>query len=253
MTDLRVSLSVGLGVCRHPGAATWHHPVPVDDLEATGRSYSHLAPLEGSRFWLHRDALEPFRALQAAAAADGIELTVLSAHRSLAHQVAIWNEKMSGERRLYDRTGRLLHAAALDAPDLIGVILAWSALPGASRHHWGTDLDVYDRAALPEGERFDLVTATYERAGRFERLGSWLDDNLSRFGFFRPYDLDRGGVAPEPWHISYGPTSEPALSALTVELLATALADVDLLGKSFVLAELPAILERYVLNVGRPG
>ena len=33
----------------------------------------------------------------------------------------------------------------------IDAILCWSALPGGSRHHWGTDCDVIDAAALPAG------------------------------------------------------------------------------------------------------
>ena len=36
-------------------------------------------------------------------------------------------------------------------------ILEWSALPGASRHHWGSEFDVFDLAALPEGYRVQLL------------------------------------------------------------------------------------------------
>ena len=42
------------------------------------------------------------------------------------------------------------------APDaLIETILLWSALPGGSRHHWGTDVDVFDAAAVAPGNACD--------------------------------------------------------------------------------------------------
>ena len=54
----------------------------------------------------------------------------------------------------------------------MAAILVWSALPGASRHHWGTDLDVFDRAVQPPGEPLELLARHYEPGGRFERLGA---------------------------------------------------------------------------------
>jgi len=36
----------------------------------------------------------------------------------------------------------------LRASEKIASILRWSALPGTSRHHWGTDLDIIDAKAL---------------------------------------------------------------------------------------------------------
>ena len=43
------------------------------------------------------------------------------------------------------------------------------------------------------------------------------------YGFFLPYDRDRGGVQPEPWHLSFAPVAGPALGAMNVELLTEAL------------------------------
>jgi hypothetical protein len=42
-------------------------------------------------------------------------------------------------------------------------------------------------------------------------MSAWLDDQISADnaeGFYKPYDVDRGGVAPEPWHISYRPVAQ---------------------------------------------
>ncbi len=36
------------------------------------------------------------------------------------------------------------------------------------------------------------------------------------FGFYRPYAVDRGGVHPEPWHLSYAPLAQQALAAFSL-------------------------------------
>jgi len=82
----------------------------------------------------------PFLNLRRAARADGIDLKPLSSFRDFARQLAIWNGKFSGERPMYDALGVKLNAAALTPWERIEAILLWSALPGASRHHWGTDV-----------------------------------------------------------------------------------------------------------------
>jgi hypothetical protein len=137
---------------------------------------------------------------------------------------------------------------------MIDVILAWSAIPGGSRHHWGTDIDVADMNAVSADYKVQLVQSEYEKGGVFERLSNWLDENLSRFGFFRPFSTDRGGVCPEPWHISYAPVSAPALESLSLAVLRRTLMESDIEGKQFLLERLPEIYTRYLLNVdGVPG
>jgi hypothetical protein len=131
-------------------------------------------------------------------------------------------------------------------------ILLWSALPGASRHHWGTEVDVVDRSACPPGYRPQLTTAEFAPRGIFAKLDGWLAANMGQFGYFRPYTRDRGGVLPEPWHLSYAPLSVPALEALTVEVLAEAIGGSELCGREWVLARLPQIHARYVNNVDPP-
>ncbi len=129
--------------------------------------------------------------------------------------------KYRGERPLYDAAGNVRDHASLDASELIEGILCWSALPGASRHHWGTDIDVVDRAAMPEGYRYKLVPEEYAAGGVFDALNVWLDANIARFGFYRPYAEYRGGVHPEPWHLSFAPVASAALALLTPDLIAS--------------------------------
>ena len=138
-------------------------------------------------------------------------------------------------------------------PEIVEAILVWSAVPGASRHHWGSEIDVYDAASDAGRLPRQAASRGVFRGGVFERLADWLNDNLERFDFFRPYDEDRGGVYPEPWHISYAPVAAPAQSALTADVIASALHDSDVLGKDIVLAQLPDIYQRYVANIGSPS
>jgi LAS superfamily LD-carboxypeptidase LdcB len=224
----------------------------MNELELTGRARTHIEQLEQPRVALHRDAVEAFVALRAGAAMEGIDVTPSSAFRDFHSQAQIWNRKFRGERPLYDRAGNARDHASLTEAQIVDAILVWSAVPGASRHHWGTEIDVYDRAALPDGYRVELLPGEFDRGGVFERLAVWLDTNLQRFGFFRPYDQDRGGVYPEPWHISYAPISVPALAALTPEIVADAIRTEDILGRERVLARLPEIWSTYIANVGSP-
>jgi LAS superfamily LD-carboxypeptidase LdcB len=226
----------------------------LNELQLTGRATTHVLQCDDLRAAIHRDALEPFLALKAAAAAAGIDLQIASGFRDFAAQVRIWNMKYRGERPLYDAAGNVRDHASLNASELVEGILCWSALPGASRHHWGTDIDVIDRAAMPDNYRYKLVPEEYAAGGVFHALSVWLDAHIARFGFYRPYAEYRGGVNPEPWHLSYAPIASVALSLLTPELVATTVRDSDVLGKEEVLARLPEIYRTYVANVApSPG
>lgn len=217
--------------------------------ELTGRAATHVVSLADPACTLHRQVVRPFLELREAAADAGINLLPASSFRDFDRQLAIWNAKCRGERDLYDRRGALLDHASLGEDDLVTAILVWSALPGASRHHWGTDIDVYDGNVVLPGERIDLMPAEYVPGGKFERLGAWLDARLSEFGFYRPYSVDRGGVQPEPWHISHAETAGAALAAFSPALLRDALDGVSMDGAEIVTARLPEIFDRYVLNV----
>ena len=226
--------------------------MPLDPLQLTGRSASHVIEIEQPRCILHRDAVEPFLAMRHAAALEGIDLMPVSSFRDFARQAAIWNAKYRGERMLLGRDGLSLDFAGVERSALVDTILWWSALPGASRHHWGSDLDVIDAAAVPADYRVQLLPQEFAPDGVFARLEDWLARHMTGFGFFRPYATDRGGVQPEPWHLSYAPVSVPALDALTIDVLREALAHEPIEGLDEVRARLDAIHERYVARVDAP-
>lgn len=224
----------------------------LNELELTGRARTHVTQWNDLGAALHHDVLEPFLALKAAAAREGMDIEIGSAYRDFAAQQRIWDRKFRGERPLYDADGNVREHGAMTENELVNAIVCWSAVPGASRHHWGTEIDVIDRAAVPEGYRVRLLPEEAEPGGVFAQLHQWLDSNMARFGFFRPYRSYRGGVYPEPWHLSYAPVSAVALEALTPAMIEAALRGSAILGKELVLSRLAEIHRRYVANVDAP-
>ena len=193
-----------------PQTPARRRPSAFNARTLTGRDRDHVVSLAAPACVLHPDVAAALRRMREAAARAGIDLVPASSFRDFATQVRIWNEKWTGRRPLHDRAGRPVEAARLTPKRRIEAILAWSAPPGGSRHHWGTEIDVYDRAALPDGARLGLVPAEYGPDGPFARLTAWLDAHMHRYGFHRPYVTDRGGVQPEPWHLSHFPTAREA-------------------------------------------
>jgi LAS superfamily LD-carboxypeptidase LdcB len=224
----------------------------MNELELTGRARTHVVELEHPRCVLHAEAVTSFLAMRDAATAAGIDLVAASSFRDFGRQVFLWNRKWRGEQPLTDRDGQAIDTAALDDAQKVDAILCWSAIPGGSRHHWGTDVDVIDAAAMPPGYQVQLVPAEYAKGGVFGRLAGWLDANMERFGFHRPYATAGSGAGVEPWHLSYWPVSSAALAALTLPLLRGAVAASDMLGKAQVLERLPEIYTRFILAVDRP-
>jgi len=220
--------------------------------QVTGRTREHLVELSDPRCSLHRDVAGSYLAMRAAAAADGIDLAAFSSFRDFDRQLAIWNGKFRGERPMQDRAGKTLEPLALTPADRVTAILWWSALPGASRHHWGTDFDVMDPGMLPAGYRLQVIPSEYGPGGPFERLTSWLDEHMHGFGFFRPYSTDRGGVRPEPWHLSHAPVAARAQEALSLDGLREVLSGAEIEGKEYVLEALTENFASYVVNVDTP-
>jgi LAS superfamily LD-carboxypeptidase LdcB len=227
--------------------------VVLDPEQLTGRTRAHVLELSEPPCTLQPDAARAFVALRGAAASAGLDLAAASSFRDFERQRAIWNDKFLGRRPLLDRDGSPLDPTVMTAPQIVRAVLHWSALPGASRHHWGTEIDVIDRAALADGRKAQLLPAEYGADGIFARLDQWLTQHAESFGFFRPYDRDRGGVQPEPWHLSFAPIAGTALQALTIDVLSEALRDVELGGAEAIWPQLDEIHARYVRAVAQPS
>lgn len=222
--------------------------------QLTGRDETHLVSLGcGNR--LQPEVAEAFAALQDDARVAGFDLSIASSFRSYTRQLELWNSKACGARPVHDDAGTEIDMTCLAPAQQLHAILRFSAIPGSSRHHWGTDLDVFDAAALPEDYKLQLNPQEVAPGGLFDPLHRWLDERMAQgnsHGFFRPYGIDRGGVAPERWHLSYAPLAELHAAAMTSELLCACWKDDDtndeLLLQRELEANLAEIFARYVAS-----
>jgi LAS superfamily LD-carboxypeptidase LdcB len=224
----------------------------VNDGELTGQTRTHIRAVADPECQLHAQVVAPFLSLRRAALREGIDLYAISSFRDFARQLTLWNGKYSGERPLLDAAGAQLDAKSLAPRERIEAILLWSALPGASRHHWGTDLDLVERAPTAGGYRIKLTQDEFAPGGPFARLNLWLAENAPRFGFFRPFQGVRSGVQPEPWHFSFAPIAEKARRRLSPRILRDAIAAAPLLGKQVVLEHLEELHARFVATIDLP-
>jgi LAS superfamily LD-carboxypeptidase LdcB len=221
----------------------------VNEGELTGQARTHIVSVADPNCLLHAQAVVPFLNLRRAAKLDGFDLVPVSSFRDFARQLDIWNGKFSGARPMFDAAGANIDAATLPPLERINAILLWSALPGASRHHWGTDVDIVDRNATPAGYEVTLTREEFAPDGPFGRLAAWLETHAARFGFFRPFQGVRSGVQAEPWHFSFAPIAEKARRNLSPAVLHAAITAAPLLGKELVLAHLEELHARYVATI----
>ena len=217
----------------------------------TGQSDAHLVTIQNH--YLHTNIVNDFVALQSAAASAGFDLCIASSFRDFNRQSAIWNAKFSNKRVVLNKAQQAVELNSLSDIEKCTAIMLYSALPGASRHHLGTDLDIFDKSAVSDDYELQLTPDEYQHGGPFAELSQWLDTHLAEFGFYRPYQHDLGGVAPELWHISHIAQSEQLMRHLSVEVLHNCIKESDLLGKNAILTHLPALYERFVLNVSPPA
>ena len=133
---------------------------------------------------------------------DGITLTVVSATRHFERQKAIWERKWSGAVAV---EGVYLNDSTLSGEEKVQRIIRYSAMPGTSRHHWGTDVDL--NSVEPEYFETEQGLTEYE----------WLKDNAPLFGFEQPYTAKSqerpSGYEEEKWHWSFVPYSKMMLEA----------------------------------------
>ncbi|WJV55156.1 M15 family metallopeptidase [Prodigiosinella aquatilis] len=214
----------------------------------TGKNDGHLVTLTGQHR-LQPEAVIAFKSMQQAARQDGFNLQPASTFRDFGRQQQIWNGKFTGLRPLLDKDNQPLDALTLSEGDRCEAILRWSALPGGSRHHWGSDLDIYDPDRLPSGQTLQLEPWEYETGGYFSTLSDWLDSHMPLFGFYRPYAHDHGGVAVEPWHISYLPLARVAMAQLTPAVIRESWHGEEIAGYQWLNKHLPQLFTRFITRI----
>ncbi len=113
--------------------------------------------------------------MQAAAAADGITLLLVSGFRSIDYQARLIRKK-------------------INAGQSVSEILAVNAAPGHSEHHTGRAVDIATPGSRPLTEEFE----------KSEAFG-WLTRNAGKYGFSMSYPRNNAaGFIYEPWHWALG-------------------------------------------------
>jgi LAS superfamily LD-carboxypeptidase LdcB len=158
--------------------------------------------------YIQAETYEAFKKMHAAAAADGVSLVVRSATRNFDRQKEIWENKWTGKTLL---DGGINAAEAYPDPEERAYkILEWSSMPGTSRHHWGTDIDI------------NAFENAYFEEGPGKKVYDWMLSNASDYGFCQPY-TEKGpkrtwGYNEEKWHWTYHPLSKLYLSEANASL-----------------------------------
>jgi len=173
-----------------------YDPKSHQDFLAIPKKYANR---EG--MFMRKDAFEAFTKMYDAAKKEGLELQIRSAARNFDYQKGIWENKWTGNRILSDGT------KASEIENLVQrslKILEYSSMPGSSRHHWGTDIDLnsFDNSWFEKGEGLILYT--------------WLQKNAASFGYCQVY-CEKGahredGYNEEKWHYSFMPESSALLN-----------------------------------------
>jgi zinc D-Ala-D-Ala carboxypeptidase len=184
--------------------------------------------------FLRQEAYEAFIKMRDAASKDGIVLTVISATRNFNYQKSIWESKWNGSRPV---NGKNLAQTLSDPMQRAKEILKYSSMPGTSRHHWGTDMDL------------NSVENKYFETASGKKLFEWLTTHAHEYGFCRPYTAKGEnrptGFEEEKWHWSYLPLSKNCMQAYKQQVRYT-----DLTGfKGSETAEKLHVIEDYVMGV----
>ncbi len=199
---------------------------------------------------IHKLLVKPFLQLKLEGEKEGFDICIASGYRDFSRQLMIWNNKAEGKRPVFDDDNKIIDMSTLVPWEKAQAILRWSALPGASRHHWGTDIDIFDRSAVEENYALQLSADEFAQNGPFGPMNDWLDSKIKSdhgHGFFKPYVAANNGVAPEPWHLSYAPLAAEFQKAMTVEGLKEFLSDKSMALRSVVLDNFQEIYERFVI------
>src|SRR5882672_4662390 len=98
-------------------------------------TYAQGSALNG---YLRQEAYEAFQKMVFAAEKEGVDLFIISATRNFDSQKKIWENKWNGKTKV---EGRELTTIS-DLKERTRLILLYSSMPGTSRHHWGTDIDL---------------------------------------------------------------------------------------------------------------
>ncbi|MEM6317747.1 MAG: M15 family metallopeptidase [Bacteroidota bacterium] len=187
--------------------------------------------------WLRKETYTAFLKMYEAAKKDGIELKILSATRNFATQKIIWEGKWTGKRLQEGKEN--LAKTTPDPVQRATKILKWSSMPGTSRHHWGTDIDL------------NAFTNAFFEKDEGLKIYEWLTQNAATYGFcqaYSPKGTERPyGYNEEKWHWSYLPIARPLTDQARLRLKDSAIRGF----KGAATATEISVVEKYILGVNQ--
>ena len=198
--------------------------------------------LFGEGINLREEAHDAFVKMKKAAYMDGIDLKIVSSYRNFYRQEAIFERTYLN----YTEEKGMEPLAAIDK------IIEYSTIPGTSRHHWGTDIDIIDGYRKTKGDV--LVPEKFETGGPFEDFKKWMDENANDYGYYLVYtdSPKRRGFKYEPWHYSYAPISKPMLESFRGKNIVQLLQKEEFLGaEHFTIGFLKNYIQNNILDINR--
>ncbi|HXL73518.1 MAG TPA: D-alanyl-D-alanine carboxypeptidase family protein [bacterium] len=137
--------------------------------------------------------MQAFWRFKKQAKTDGWNLILVSAYRSYRDQRRVWNQSDDS----------YLQRGATNQKKRVEAVMSLVSVPGLSRHHWGTELDISE--ASIRGKLVNVEPDTPERVLKFY---AWMQKNAPQYGFCQVYLGQNGSVHNEPWHWSFLPYSK---------------------------------------------
>jgi LAS superfamily LD-carboxypeptidase LdcB len=143
---------------------------------------------------IQEEVLNAYLKMRTAALAEGVNLLIISGTRTFNDQKGIWERKWEANA-----------AEIKDTLANANKILLFSSMPGTSRHHWGTDIDL------------NSLDDAFFQSGEGLKIYNWLKAHAGEYGFCQTYsdkvETNRTGYSMEKWHWSYMPLSSKYLAA----------------------------------------
>lgn len=216
---IKSTLASGLLLSVLPQLAFQTHSNQISYEELIGKGNPNLY---GEGFQLRKEAHDAFERLKNEALKSDIRIQAVSSYRGYNHQNSIWERK-------YNRNIN----KGLTPEESINKIIEYSTIPGTSRHHWATDIDIIDANVTQPSSV--LQPRHYENNGCYRKLKLWMNNHANTFGFYLVYTnaTNRKGFKYEPWHYSYKPLSSNYLAQYKNLSIKDIIANENLLGNSF--------------------
>jgi len=143
----------------------------------------------GKGYKLQKEAYFSIEKMIREAREQGVKIKIVSSYRSFNHQNRIWKRK-------YDAFIK----KGFSPKKAVEKVKEYTAIPGTSRHHWGTDVDLSNG----KSKLINSVNVKYSK---------WMNENAHKYGFYRVYTNNkfRAGYKYESWHYSYRKLSKSML------------------------------------------